>query len=120
MITMEEHLNRSLRTGHHVWPLVAGRIYPLVLPEGGTLPAVIWARVSGVRQYSHAGSSQLDDARVQVTAWGNDYAEAKDVARAVQTDLEDAGFRLVNEVDLPEPNTETYQVALDFRIGHHE
>ncbi len=111
--------------------LVGTRVYPTLLPQGVTFPAVNYLTVSNVRSYSHQGRSYLARARVQISCWAETVAGAKAVARQARAALEaftgalggaggvEVGYLFVaNEVDLHDPETGRYQVALDFVIGH--
>lgn len=120
MTMLETSLYEVLTTGAQISALVGDRMYPTRLPQGATLPALTYSRVSSVRQYTHSGPSGLDDARIQVTCWDTTYDGAKALATAVRQDLEAAGYRHQNEVDLDEPDTETYLTVLDFKIGHRD
>lgn len=119
MTALHTDLYEALRDGANTSALVAGRVYPGEMPQNVTLPAVLYFRVSGPRIYSHQGSSGLDDARVQVEAWAATYDGAQVLATAVRKDLEAAGYRLVQQMDLPIlPETRTRRVVMDFKKGH--
>lgn len=126
MTTLEQSLEAFLTTGTRTAPLVANRVYPLRVPQAVTLPALSYRRVSGLREYSHAGASGLSRPRMEVTCWAETYGGAKALATAVRQDLE-TGYRdfadslmLQNEIDLLEEETQARQVVLDFLIGHRE
>jgi hypothetical protein len=78
--------------------LVAERVYPLVVPQDATRPAVAFQRISGPRTYSHSGPA-LAFARFQVTCEGNSYMEANQVAQAVRVAMERSGWKCANDVD---------------------
>jgi len=76
--------------------LVAGRIYPLRLPQGPSqiMPAVVYQQVSATTEYGVAKVVGPNRVRLQVTAWARDvgtasgYDKAKAVALAVRQALE--------------------------------
>jgi hypothetical protein len=106
--------------------LADARIYPMLLPQGATLPALTYQRVSGVQSYSHQGDSGLATVRMQVDCWGATYASAKAVAAQVKAAL--SGYtssaigrcHLGAERDLYDPETGRYRVIIDFMVGYRE
>lgn len=75
----------------HVAGLIGDRIYPQVLPQDPTLPAVTYRRISAIRVRSQDGPSGVARPRYQLDAWSRSYAEADAVAAAVRTRLD--GYR---------------------------
>ncbi len=67
--------------------LLGGRVYPQVLPEHPTLPAMVFSEVSRVPSYSHSGDSGLDEAVFQFSCWGNSPRIAKQVADGLRAAL---------------------------------
>jgi hypothetical protein len=59
------------------------RIYPVILPQSPTLPALTYQRVSEPRQLTHDGVTALVESRYQVTAWAPTYDAAAALAAAV-------------------------------------
>ncbi len=122
-----ESLLYTRLTGHAgLAALVDTRVYPMLLPQGATLPALTYQRISTVQTYSHQGDSGLATVRMQVDCWGATYASAKAVAAQVKAAL--SGYtssaigrcHLVAERDLYDPETGHYRVIIDFMIGYQE
>lgn len=88
MATIEEGLVAHLMADSSVTDLISTRLYPLVVPQDASLPAVAYQRISGPREHAHDGPSGLARARVQFTALGSTYAEAKSVVTALQGSLD--------------------------------
>lgn len=107
------------------------RIYPLRLPQGYTLPAISFQRISTDREHV------IDDgpigwawARFQLDMWAETYAEVRQLAEAVRQALDGyndemgdvtvAGAFAEGERDLYEEQTEIYRVTQDYLIPYKE
>lgn len=87
--------------------LVGTRIYPRILPNNPTYPALTYARISN----STATTNGLRETRFQINCWGATEASADAVAGQVKAALEEWGnvsgsfearsVRIDNEIDLP-------------------
>lgn len=83
----EENLIFFLQNFAELVVLEADRVYPEVLPELPTLPAMVAQEISRVPGYSHSGDSGLDEVLMQFSCWGNSPLEAKQVADALRLAL---------------------------------
>jgi hypothetical protein len=63
------------------------RVYPQVLPQGGTYPAITYTVISRVPLHAMGSDAPLVRYRVQVDAYGSTYAEAHTVAKQVEARL---------------------------------
>ena len=69
-------------------PLVGGRCYPDVSPDGAARPLIIYQQVGGKAvDYVEAKVADKDNARVQVHVWSNSRLEASSFARAARVAL---------------------------------
>lgn len=112
-------------TGTALSALVGTRVYPLVLPQAGALPAVVYTLVDDVETLNgHNGV-----ARVQFTAWATTYAGAKSVRDALRERLRSfagqSSTDRVEDVDVSfsgpaglEPELGLYRRDLDTMIYH--
>jgi len=104
-------------------PLVANRIYPLLLPQSPTFPAVVYLRVSGLRVQSHDGDSALQHPRFQFSCWAETYTEALAVAEQVRTALQGAttaGVGIYETAhDFYDAETGWYHIPVDITIWHN-
>ncbi len=123
---IEEQLSAYLSSAMLTSAIIGDRVYPSRLPQGVTLPAVTYRKISGMREYTQSGPAGIAQPRFQVTCWADSYLLSKQLANAVRQDLEgsarqvgDALF-LQNEIDLYEPEAQIDTVVLDFLIGHRE
>jgi hypothetical protein len=82
-MSCEEAIIQRLLGAAGVSTLVSARIYPGIRPQGSPLPSIVFNVISGVPSYSDDGEDGIEDDRIQVDCWGETYASAKLVARAV-------------------------------------
>jgi len=97
--------------------LVGTRIYPLVIPQRDTLPALRYQRIDTPRERSHSGSSHLAHPRIQLSVHALTYAETEAIATVLRTVLDGtAGVpragacAIVNEVDDYDPDSNGFLV----------
>jgi len=112
--------------------IVAARVYPLVLPQSPTLPAITLQRVSNQTVISQDGPG-MERPRIQVDCWASTYLAARELAAAVKACLcpsrhETPNYvRTVDDVrieavmpesdrDLYEDDTQIYRVSMDFFV----
>ena len=94
---MEEALRALLAADAAVAALVGARIYPVEIPQGADMPALVYTRISGPRDHAFSGPTGLAMARVQVDAYADPaasasaYASAKGLIRAVRQAVD--GYR---------------------------
>ena len=132
-MVIEEALYAYLSSHAGLTALVSTRIYPLVMPQNATLPAVTFSKISGPRAHAMQQDAGLAYPRFQVSCWGGTYKQAKEVAGQVRAALQDytgtmggaggvvvSGVFLEDENDLYEPGTQAYHIAIDFIIWHLE
>ena len=126
-MTIEAAIRQYLLAQAAVTDLIARRLYPMILPQPPTLPAVTYSRVSRSTVRDLTGMAYRVS-RFQFSCWAEKYGDAKAVAQAVRQALEDyvgdmGEFRImdstsVNEIDLSEPDTGLYHVPVDVLITH--
>jgi|WetSurSiteA1Bulk_404760.scaffolds.fasta_scaffold19697_2 hypothetical protein len=106
---IEALVRAQLLSDPTVFGLVATRIYPSMLPQAVTLPAISYFRVSTGRLLSHDGPSGLEHPLLQLDMWAESYDVAKALAAAVREALDGfassgelRGAFLSDERDIPE------------------
>ena len=127
---MEAAVRAILIADETVLGLVSSRIYPMKLPQGPTMPAITYSRISGPRIETMAGPSGMAFPRVQVDSWASTYAGVKALADAVRKALDGyrgtivsirvGGIIMDGELDLYEPGVEEYRVTQDYIVWHDE
>ena len=101
-------------------------MYPRKLPQGPTLPALVYQRIDTRRLHDLDGPDGLPRPRVQITAWASSVGAAWALADAVRGRLD--GYRgawgdvtigsclCAGELDLDDPETGRAGVAQDYLI----
>lgn len=127
---MEEQLIQRLLAAAGVTALVSQRIWPGRRSQGSTLPAIVAHRIDGGREYHLKGDSGLSAARMQIDCWGDSYASAKRVARAVVASMSGArwtaggvrfdGVLIEDESDdtFDEGGQALFRTRLDLMVHH--
>ena len=123
-MSLEGDLYWLLTNNAAIVVLVAGRVYPLDLPQLPVLPAVVYQSISTVPTYSQSGNSNLPQTRVQVSCWATTHTAVISLAKAIKNVLEGrtligSGF-VQDERDVPEPETEYYHRIVDVLIWHSD
>jgi Protein of unknown function (DUF3168) len=130
-MSMEEALVAFLLSVPGVAALVGSRIHWVRLPQGLDTPHVRLTVISGGLTYNYSGADSVQGMRVQMDCFGDTYASAKSVGRAVEAAL--SGFRgvmgsrfvdgafLVAARDLlfeDDTTADGHAVSMDFNIFH--
>jgi hypothetical protein len=122
---MEDELFRALSANTALNAIVSGRIYPVILKEGSTFPALTYQRISSPAETSLDGPSGLSNPRVQITCWADNFSGtngALAVRNAVKAALAPSrsasiqATRLLDERQTFESDPELYRVDLDFEV----
>ena len=95
---------------------VSQRVYPLLLPQNPTYPAISYARVSNT---GTNGSTPLRQTRYQINCWARTYAGSQSIAAAIKTALEEYTedeikmCQVVNEIDDYDSEVDVFRVIID-------
>ena len=130
-MTIEKDIHYALSDDADVSTLVSSRVYPMKLPQGWTLPAITYQRISGERAHCLGGPSGRARPRFQIDCWAEDYDGAKDLADKVRlcldgfkgninTESDVGGIILEGDRDIWEEEINIYRVTMDFIIPHFE
>jgi hypothetical protein len=88
---VEEALIAWLLAGPEVAALLGDRLTPGVRTQGAALPSAVFNLVGDLPDITNDGESGLSEARIQLDAYGQTYAQAKALARAMRARL--SGWR---------------------------
>ena len=123
---MEEAFVALLLASAGVQALAYDRVTWVKRDQDAALPAVVLHRIAGAPEYHLTGQSSLFDSVVQADCWGETYAQAKLLARAVKAAVSahaDANFQglfVMAERDDVEPPAdglpEIHRTSLDVRV----
>jgi len=126
-MSLESKLVAYLLNHAGLTALIGNRLYPLMMPEGTALPAVVYQRVSGMREYQFGAYSGMERPRISFSCWGENYGQAKQVASELKTAMQaktDSDPTItafvVTETDDFDTDTGYYRVIVDFMVWHNE
>jgi hypothetical protein len=96
--------------------LVSNRVYPLVMPQNPTLPALVYTRIVTNAQNNLDRPPTLDQCLIQIDSYAKTYLEAKQVAEQARDVLEVSALKstLQNIQDFWEDEAKIYRVTMDF------
>jgi hypothetical protein len=111
-MTIESDIFDSLKT------LTSNRVYPLVMPQNATMPAIVYTRIANNPQNVLEGGATLDQIRFQVDTYAITFFAARLLAAQVRSAMENAGFKatLQTEQDFFEVEVNYYRVSQDYYV----
>lgn len=126
-----EDITAFLQADSGLTAVIAGRVYPVILPQGAALPALVYSQTHGHQALTLDDAEGFTDAMFQISCMATSYKDAKTVAKAVRAALH--GFAgMMNattkvygafdetERDTYNADTKEYRTDLDFRIFHFD
>lgn len=126
---IESNLVDLLRADATVTSIAADRIYPVLLPDESTLPAITYQVIATTPLYALDERINLTRYRIQIDAWAKwpSYAQAKSLAEAIRVVLDGYsgprpdGSRIdsiiqVGATDLFEPSGLIHRVMAEYII----
>jgi len=121
---MIESLIYTVLTGNAtVARKVNTRVYPVVMPQDVTLPAVSYQRVSADPVNHLQGYSGLKNAHIVINAWARNYDDVKGLASDIHAAMNAAvTFKciLTNELDGYDPDVSLYVISHDYSCWGQE
>ena len=123
---LEDGLTSLLRSNATLTALIGTNLFPVLLPESTQFPALTYQVVSSSDSYS-LEAAVVSEKRVQFDAWGNSYADCKNVLKALRAtidtfvgDLPD-GTRVLNiergvQIDFWEPDGRIYRCTAEYSL----
>ena len=121
-MSAESSLRAALLAAPAVSALVGTRVYPMLLPQNPTLPAIVFQRISAVPDHLLGEQGWRAPCRVQLSLWAATYDAMRTLTIAVEAALRGysgSGLRLVRLLNLTddyEPETKLYRMIADFRV----
>lgn len=118
-----------------VTALVASRIYPVVLPQEPTYPAITFSLVSSQRIEGTWTNPGMARARFQITCWASTFDSVSGLAEQVRLALERYGtavagttiagvtvydIHMGSEAHAYEPTLDAFAQSIDFTVVHAE
>lgn len=87
-MSLETGLRAELVADATVNGLVKGRVYPEIMPQDASYPAISYQRISTVRTQFLTGIDDFTQVRMQVDCWDDSYSGVKSLASAVKSALD--------------------------------
>ncbi len=135
-MTIEQGLVAHLLADGATSAIIGNRVHPGAIPQDGTVPAIVYLRVSTLRDTDLSGPMSFVSVRMRLDLWHNSYAEVKTLSDAVRLALNGVGLAsphllgaepvqmvyLDNDGDLPdfEGDRRDYRVSQDWIVIHTE
>ena len=125
-MSFEADLKAHLQGASAVSSLVDDRIHPVVLPEAGALPAVVYTEIVNDPVSNLDGiDGSLREIMVQLDCWGKTHTEAIALRTAVRDRMNTAADTFTT--DIPpgggqsfEPDTKRYRAMLECTCWYRE
>jgi hypothetical protein len=102
------------------------RVYPTILPQSPTFPAVTYQQISAVKSHAMGQDTPLTRLRVQVDCWAKSHADVRALAAAVAARL--SRFKgefdsvdildclLENEIEGYEATSQTRRIIQEYTV----
>lgn len=129
-MTIDGALTQLITGNAGVAQVMADRIYPKKFPENPTYPAIVYHRISTVREYSQDGFSALTSVRFQFDVHARTYVAARDLSgklrlaidafRGVVGDVDINGIWNEDEDDGYDDDLNVFWFRQDYRVLHNE
>ncbi len=129
----EETLYTHLINAAEVKAIVQDRIYPLMIPQNKSLPAVTYQKISGERLHSLQGDTGYTTPVFQISARAETYAQCKALAQEIRLCLQNftgqmggtdglniGAVLMLGEVEGYEPDTGGWYSHMDFQFHYEE
>ena len=84
---IETVLMGILKNDAAITAIAAGRVYPVILPQGAVMPALVYQQISSSEPYTCSGPVGLIDIRFQITCWAASHNQVVNLAAAVKNAL---------------------------------
>ncbi len=110
---IQSDIYKILSEDSGVKAIVSLRIYPVEIPQDGSMPAVVYVINEITPIKSLDGESGLDNGTVEITCWAKDYKTAHSLASAVRSALSGVGVITGNMQDTIDPETRNYGVIIN-------
>jgi hypothetical protein len=109
-----EALYDYLFTEDTITNLVSTRIYPCVLPENPTYPALAYTLISDVGDHTLDGTAETATSRVQIDVFSSDHNEVNIIATTLRLALDGASgtmgdYFVIAKLDSQQENTNPYE-----------
>lgn len=120
---VEEDLFYQLSTYAGLSTYVDDRIFPIIMPQNPTFPAITYQRISTNRTQAMDGATGHENPWFQIDIWSENYSELKAIEIQLLGAMDAATAYtslLQNRQDQYESGLEIYRATLDFSAWDNE
>ena len=112
---IEKAVATALKSSPEVKALCAGRVFPLKIPQGTKLPAIVYQRVHSSPDHTLAGYTS-ESVTLMVNCFAMKYEQAKELALAARSALAAAPLNAVfyGDQDLLNENGDVFCVSAEY------
>jgi hypothetical protein len=116
-VYIEQVVEAALKASAEVDALCSGRVYPLKIPQGTLLPAIVYQRTSSSPDYTLSGYAS-EGVVLMLNCFAMTYGEAKDLALAARSVMAAAPINAIvrKEVDLFDEKVEAPCVSTEYLV----
>lgn len=122
MSSFEETLATVLSGYGGLTALIGSRVYPNYIPQGATMPCLIFKRVSTPREQAFGTGQEVVTSRprFQFDVWASSALAAATITEQVRACLQASSYAVVfdNEFALRDPDTGLHRRTTDALIAH--
>ena len=119
-MSIETAINALITGDENVSAIIGTRLYPVYLPQGVLLPAIVYEQIDETDDLTLEGAAGLPDGRFKFTVYAAMHASCLDLTAALKLLLSDYSgvsadvtiehVRILNKGDLPALNAEAEQL----------
>lgn len=123
MIETKIYAHLSTTTAITVSSSVSTRIYPIILPQEVTYPAITYFKVIGIKENNLSGYSSMENSQIQIDCWTETYKEAKNLSTRVHSAMGAAtaySAILISDNDIYEDEVDVYRVSQSYSCWNRE
>jgi hypothetical protein len=115
-VYIEKAVAAALKASPDVSALCSGRVYPLKIPQGKKLPAVVYQRTHSSPDYTLSGYTS-EGVVIMVNCFALHYEAAKELALAVRGAMADAPLNAIfeSELDVLNETGDVYCIHAEYR-----
>lgn len=114
---IQQDIFRILSEDVEIASYVGNRIYPIELPQGSSVPAIVYITNDMMPINSLDGESGLDSGLIEITCWAKTYMTAHLMAAAVRSAFQESGLGVTtdNLQDTQDEETRNYGVIMTMK-----
>jgi len=114
-VYIEKAILAALKASPEVSAVCAGRVFPVTIPQGAKLPAVVYQRIHSSPDYSLSGYTS-EGVLLMINSFALTYEGAKKLALAVRSVMAQEPINAVfrTEADFFKDNSEAFCVSAEY------